>query len=183
MMEYIRAIVTVPTMLVLPVGLLCLFIDEEIIYLVRFLHHPSLDSFANFLSSMTSFVGVFVFAAGWFLEEIQHIRLLKPVLVAGAVGFALSYGIKWLVGRARPYGNSGTFGFSDSSFPSSHATVAFACASTLGMILPRESSSFFTFAFLTSLSRLYLGKHYLSDLMLGAILGNHIAKQTMRSYS
>lgn len=61
------------------------------------------------------------------------------------------------------------------SFFSAHAAVAFAMASFLGKLLARFQNVFFAilliWAFLVSISRIYLGFHYPSDIIVGAIVG------------
>lgn len=57
------------------------------------------------------------------------------------------------------------------SFPSSHATVAFAVAVLLSRYEPRGNVLFFLMACAISLSRVYLGVHYPIDIIAGATLG------------
>jgi len=58
-----------------------------------------------------------------------------------------------------------------SSFPSGHATVAFACATMLALAVPRLRWPLFTLAALIAFSRVYVGVHYPLDVLVGAILG------------
>jgi undecaprenyl-diphosphatase len=62
------------------------------------------------------------------------------------------------------------------SFPSGHATVSFACATTLALSVPRLSIPLYTLAVLISFSRVYVGVHYPLDVLAGAILGIAIAR-------
>ena len=61
------------------------------------------------------------------------------------------------------------------SFPSGHATVSFACATTLALAVPRLTWPLFTLATLISCSRVYVGVHYPRDVRAGAALGVTIA--------
>ncbi len=61
------------------------------------------------------------------------------------------------------------------SFPSGHATVSFACATTLALAVPRLTWPLFTLATLISFSRVYVGVHYPLDVLAGAALGVTIA--------
>ena len=61
------------------------------------------------------------------------------------------------------------------SFPSGHATVSFACATTLALAVPRLTWPLFALATLISFSRVYVGVHYPFDVLAGAALGVAIA--------
>ena len=61
------------------------------------------------------------------------------------------------------------------SFPSGHATVSFACATVLALAVPRLLVPLYALAALISFSRVYVGVHYPSDVLVGAVLGVGIA--------
>jgi undecaprenyl-diphosphatase len=61
------------------------------------------------------------------------------------------------------------------SFPSGHATVAFACATVLALAVPRLRWPLFALAALIAWSRVYVGVHYPGDVLVGALLGVGIA--------
>lgn len=89
--------------------------------------------------------------------------------------------VKVMVGRSRPDGPSGggnadkfsplSFKDDDNSFPSGHATVAFAVASVWAVEKPREAVPAYALASLVGLSRIELGRHWPSDVFWGAVLG------------
>ncbi len=57
------------------------------------------------------------------------------------------------------------------SFPSGHATTAFAFAAVLSLVLPRARMGFLALAAVLSFSRVVVGAHYPSDVLAGAFLG------------
>lgn len=61
---------------------------------------------------------------------------------------------------------------SNSSFPSSHTTVAFAASE----ISPKYVNLLRVWALMIGLSRIVLGMHYLTDIIAGAILGILISR-------
>jgi len=97
-------------------------------------------------------------------------------LVAGALGPAaivLNYAVKLLVRRPRPVleGLPPLGGAPSSlSFPSAHSTASFACAAAMTRIAP-EAAMLYVLAAAIAIGRPYLGMHYPSDALAGALLG------------
>lgn len=85
--------------------------------------------------------------------------------------------LKNLVARTRPYfviEGLTTVGMrpSDFSFPSGHTAISFCVACVLFRNLPKKwGSLFLILAVLIAFSRLYLGMHYPSDVLAGALTG------------
>lgn len=64
----------------------------------------------------------------------------------------------------------------DYSFPSGHATISFAVATILSAFDKKRKRYFYLLATLISFSRVYLGYHYVFDVISGALLGWIIVK-------
>jgi undecaprenyl-diphosphatase len=88
--------------------------------------------------------------------------------------------LKRLVGRARPeVDGAGAFDFKSlpwldwqyQSFPSGHATTAFAFCFAVSFLFPRAYLPMLGLAVLICLSRIVLGAHYPTDLVAGAVIG------------
>jgi undecaprenyl-diphosphatase len=88
--------------------------------------------------------------------------------------------IKRIVGRGRPvhFDEVGILGFkwnlwdwTYQSFPSGHATTAFALAAVLGFLSERWFYPALLLAAIIALSRVTLGVHYPSDVLAGAVIG------------
>lgn len=65
---------------------------------------------------------------------------------------------------------------SDYSFPSGHATIAFTAAGILSVFDKKRKKYFYLIAVLIAFSRVYLGFHYVSDVIMGTVLGILIAQ-------
>jgi len=130
------------------------------------------------------------------LEGIMHqaTALGRPAVVAGGLAVVLAVdlasgggwstvrlavaalagtnlvveGLKRAIGRTRPDGERRR---SNSSFPSSHVANAFALAWVLGARWRRAMPVFFVLALLVASSRMYLNRHFLSDVVAGALIG------------
>ncbi|MGN6683243.1 MAG: phosphatase PAP2 family protein [Devosia sp.] len=88
--------------------------------------------------------------------------------------------VKRLVGRGRPmhFDDTGLFGrvvnlwdWTYQSFPSGHATTAFALATVLGFLSERWFYPALVLAAVIGVSRVALGVHYPSDVLAGAVVG------------
>jgi membrane-associated phospholipid phosphatase len=64
------------------------------------------------------------------------------------------------------------------SFPSGHAAAAFAFATGVGHVLPREAAPLRTLAAAVGYSRVHTGVHFPGDVVLGALLGTALAQGT-----
>jgi membrane-associated phospholipid phosphatase len=114
--------------------------------------------------------------AGWALDARQRDRWRRMTrTIAGT--YALNTGIKLLVSRRRPR-LAGLPPLTDTptqlSFPSAHAATSFAAAG-LYRRLGVPALPLYGLACALSLSRLYLGVHYPSDVLAGALLGGAVA--------
>jgi membrane-associated phospholipid phosphatase len=108
-------------------------------------------------------------------------RALLPRATLAAVAAVASAGVtvtvlKHLFHRARPpVADHAIHAIgvlpSSASLPSGHAATAFAAAVAVGLVYPRLRRPLLALAAVVALSRVYLGVHYLSDVLAGAALG------------
>ncbi len=92
----------------------------------------------------------------------------KLAMTADILSAAIAYGLKVAVNRPRPEGETDR---SNSSFPSGHATGAFALATVFAHQYGRAAIPAYLTASAVGLSRIYLGRHYPSDVLAGSLIG------------
>ena len=100
-------------------------------------------------------------------------RWLAAAAVAPAA-VVVNYAVKVGVGRERPLIEDHPAlarAPSKLSFPSAHATSSLAGATALGRVEPRARVPLYVLAGSICLCRPYLGMHYPSDVLAGALLG------------
>jgi undecaprenyl-diphosphatase len=139
----------------------------------------------NNLSNTSKYISVGV-PVGYFVAGLIHDnRALKQkaAYTAAAILFntASTTLLKNVVKRERPYNTyTGIFPDkieSDYAFPSGHTSSAFATATSLAITTKKWYVAVPAFAWSASVgySRIYLGQHYPSDVIMGAIVGTSSA--------
>lgn len=153
--------------------------DAALFSAINGAHAPWLDTLMTWASWLGYFPGV------WFLSAAA--ALVSPRLRASAfracLAVSLTYVmasgvVKPLVGRVRPHQS----GFvtartvesspaTSYSFPSGHAATAVAGALAGARLAPAAAPVLWGLATLMAVSRIYVGVHYPSDVLAGALLG------------
>jgi undecaprenyl-diphosphatase len=134
---------------------------------------------------------LFVLASAWWIKGPLFVlagvvrdlrRRVVPatglaIAAAFAAGDTASGAIKQAVDRPRPpiddpqNLDAAVALPSSPSFPSGHATTSFAAAAAVAILIPRLRVPAFALASLVALSRVYLGVHFVLDVLIGAMLG------------
>ena len=146
--------------------------------LMRFMrtrgHTPGLEKAARGLGKAGN-NGAVWFAIGVVLAIFDGSNREAWLICAalGPIAIGLNYAVKLIVRRPRPVleGLPPLGGAPSSlSFPSAHATASFAVATAMTRVDPLGALAFFL-AFALAMGRPYLGMHYPSDVLAGAVLG------------
>lgn len=103
----------------------------------------------------------------YFLGSLNQFITLSAVVLMTT---ALVQTIKHFSARERPKNQVIKASFA-SSFPSGHSASSFSVATTISFFYPEVLLLSFTVASLVALSRVYLGEHFLSDIVAGSGLG------------
>jgi membrane-associated phospholipid phosphatase len=179
--------------LLLSIGFILLFNINKGDELVFFSQNRTVT--ANFIFSTTNYLGEAYLYVIFCLFFIFYKNWIKAILVllTGLTAMAFSQILKNYFGHERPiiYFNE-TIKQPDalipvpgvefvssytSSFPSGHTTAAFALFSLLAFFTTKSSQKTIWLipASMAGMSRIYLGHHFLEDVVAGAVLGSLIA--------
>ena len=171
-------------------------IDRAIVVAVNSYNTPFLDELMWIISAKLTWVPLYLFLLYLFFRKGDWkqtlLFLVLAIIAVGASDFTSSQLIKDTVMRYRPSHHAALteqlhfYTFADGEvykggqygFVSSHAANFFAvCTFSFFALKPWYSRIgwLFAVAILVSFSRLYLGVHYLSDLIGGALLGSVFA--------
>lgn len=146
-------------------------IDES---LYRTIHEDWQTPFLDDVMSGVSHMGdgeigiVFCSALLAFGDKKAH-ETGKLALVSLLGAGAVASGMKFIINRKRP--DSDSDNRFNSSFPSGHVSGAFAVTSIVGSKYGALRIPAYILASAIALSRVYLGRHYPSDVLAGAGLG------------
>ena len=141
--------------------------------------NPLFDKFFSYITEVKNWYLVYIIL--WLTIFIKGGRkgkiaaLFALLLITASDQFSSAF-LKNLIQRVRPcnflddvrivLGCTGSF-----SFPSSHAVNNFAIATFFAILYPKYKWALFISAFLVAFSRPYIGVHYPSDMVGGAIIG------------
>lgn len=142
-------------------------------------HAPRVERCVGFYSGLGEHAACWLLLGGagalFDRDPDRRARWLRGARIVGAA-YGLNYGVKLAVRRRRPELPGLpplTKTVSRLSFPSAHCTTSFAAARAYRGLAP--GTVLYSAATAFALSRPYLGVHYPSDVVGGAILGSIIA--------
>lgn len=159
---------------------LSFFFDKQIIGMIVAYRNIILN---NLTAWLTYFSSEFIISAViilLFVVSREKRRWIFPLAVSFFVSLIITIILKFLVGRVRPFAflslqlvKNVNYNFSawNTAFPSLHTAVAFAAFPILAKEFPRFKWFWFGFVCFIAFTRLYIGVHYLSDVIAGALIG------------
>ena len=168
-------------------------IDQRIVLSINGLHSPILDEIMWFISGKLPWIPFYVYLIFLAYKKISLKHLIVFILIAiCCIAFSdliCTYAFKEVFQRYRPSHNLLLFNKlhlyeekpgqfyagGEYGFISSHAANFFAIAAFVGLVLkqyyPNLIKWILLIATIVSLSRVYLGVHYLSDIIIGGFVG------------
>lgn len=153
---------------------------------------PVLDDIMIFVSALGDggfiwiAIGVLFLLLG-FRNKIWRKRGWLVLFSLAANALVCNVLLKPLVDRTRPYD---LYGYDilippvgDASFPSGHTAASFAAATAIYAIHKKWGIAAYIFAAVMGFSRLYLGVHFPTDVLAGAMVGIVMAKVVCNLFS
>ena len=123
---------------------------------------------ATYLGDSRLMMGVSLLLMAYGNDEHRETgRLMTSAFIGTGVTV---WGLKEIIGRKRPLDDV----VGNPAFPSGHTAYAFAGATLIGARHPKLRIPLYIGAGLVGLTRVYLGRHYVSDVFAGAALGTAI---------
>lgn len=155
------------------------------IYLFRIINnfagsYPIFDRLVVYVTRYLIYTLPFLAALSfYFIFKTNRERLfeLTKAVFAAFLAYALNFLISVIYFRLRPIFTLDdvhqlmTKPITDKSFPSDHTAVSFAIAFFVFWIGRKWGSAMLVLAFLIGISRIYVGVHYPSDVLVGALIG------------
>ncbi|MGB8656238.1 MAG: phosphatase PAP2 family protein [Candidatus Zixiibacteriota bacterium] len=142
---------------------------------------------SKYTKRVAGFTIVGLYLAGLASHDQKSKRTALLCFESVALSEEITTGLKYLIGRSRPFGNKGAFDFHplksppppySLSFPSGHATTAFALSSVIAaqyrswmVRLPA-----YGFAMAVALGRVNNNVHFVSDVFWGGIIGTAVGR-------
>lgn len=146
--------------------------------------YPILDHTLPWLTYLGSHFAVILFILLSLILTRKRL-IFRHLLILYGIQSPIVYSLKFLIHRQRPLHfaqelasklSSGPGEILDPSFPSAHAALSFMMATILAHRFPRYRILFYVLAGFIAWTRLYLGLHYPTDVIAGALLGFGISK-------
>jgi membrane-associated phospholipid phosphatase len=151
---------------------------------------PSLNNAARNVAQLGGAGGLVLIGGGYLgsslLGKDQARSLWADAGIATVLARGTAFTVQLATGRATPSANRGTHAFqpfsSNDSFPSGHASQAFATASVIAMHAdsPWVGAAAYGLAGLVGLARLETRDHFSSDVLAGALIGTGIGRAVVR---
>ncbi|MBM3199862.1 phosphatase PAP2 family protein [Candidatus Woesearchaeota archaeon] len=167
-------------LLILAFAFLSRFYDKQVTLLITQHRTSFLDSSAAWFTNTWTIVIIFFLMATLFLWQEHKRKWITPLGVSWLISSVVVIALKITIQRVRPFeslalplipGVSYAFSSWNSSFPSHHASTVFSSLPILDKEFQNLKWFWIALSLLISLSRIYVGVHYLSDVAFGCLIG------------
>jgi len=166
------------TLITLIVGVAALvfsfFFDDIVALSFHTVQNSFFDVVFSWTSNVFSVLIILFIITSLFLYEEKKREWIPFLWLSFLASIVIGYILKFMVARPRPFDflPLSALNFETAySFPSMHAMVAFCALPILDKEFRQIKWFWIIFAALIAFSRIYIGVHYISDVIAGAIIG------------
>jgi len=161
--------------------IISLFIDRYASLSIVELRHPIINKSMVIISNLATLISITIIsiillaAIIYLKKDKKYLSSMVISLIFSALLVAL---IKYIVKRPRPFIELGIEALenkSNYSFPSGHTNSVFSLIPFISIYFKKFKYIWLFFSVLVSFSRIYLGVHYLSDIIFSMIFGLSIS--------
>jgi len=157
------------------------YFDSELVKIISLIRGDILNDFFMMITFLSNEIIVFSFLTILFLWKEHKRKWILPLWFTIALSVGISCLLKFAVQRLRPFqlGIVSTFPVLEKashlvwnfSFPSFQAMLVFCAIPLLSKKFPKFKNIWIIFAILVAFSRVYFGLHFVSDVIVGSLIG------------
>jgi undecaprenyl-diphosphatase len=158
------------------------YVTEYDLRIFRAIYFFRRNSFLPVFFRVISFIGdgyfYFIFLVYLYLNHRgTFLSALYVFLIAFAIELPIYHLMKHSIRRVRPFNahediSNMVLPIDEYSFPSGHTSAAFMMALIISSFVPVLTVYVYVFAVLIGFARIYIGVHYPSDILGGAVFGS-----------
>ncbi len=161
--------------------LISFYFDKKIVRVISLLRIAQMETLFSRIFSLYFVLVVFLVLTVLFLYRKNKRRWVLPLWLTLSLSIITSFILKVSIQRPRPFQiglielpillKSASHSIWNFSLPSFHSMFIFCVLPLISKEFPKMKYPWIFLAILTSFSRLYFGLHFLSDLIIGGVIG------------
>jgi len=176
--------------LIVFVVILSFYFDNILFRDVSFLRNDVLDKVFLVVTYLSSEIIIFAIVTALFLWKDKKRRWVLPLWLTLGISAVVGFLLKITIQRPRPFQlgivsllpqlQKASYDIWNFSFPSNHSMLAFCVVPILSEQYPKLKKVWIAAAVLIAISRIYLGLHFFSDVIVGGAIGYLIGIMIVR---
>jgi undecaprenyl-diphosphatase len=150
---------------------LSFLLDNSVVKLIQAIRFTGLDRAMIGFSNIGDKYVLLILLTLFLMYDKKKRKFVVPYWMTFVISLVAVAAFKTLIARDRPDTIISLIEETHFSFPSGHATIAFSSLPIVYKSFKQNKKFWLTYVLLIAGSRIYLGVHYLSDVVAGALLG------------